>query len=704
MKIKILLPVLAMFIGFSSCVSQEDTISSKETNPSKIEVANNMVTTADYTVPIQEGYTTTVSYKGMLLARTSTPMTIKVPKEAVSRGDDNIDIQYAKGVELVPFTNLWQTVLFEDSKNGDDDYNDLVFHTNYQTKGNNLTVGIQPIALGSTKVIKLGFIWSNGGASGEVIVCGNCRTDLFPSTSGELKGFINTRNYDCHYDIFAREINVKLVDAEKSVNVEWFIEVDKNIRIYAVNQSKNPCIGANNTPYGFALTSVNSNGSNPVATTGDTKEWKAIVPQKPADLKTWAYMPEQKKVPADAMDFKDYKSWVPIAGFNFICKKGETCSNEINGQQGLTIFVEGTLQLRSYYGANATIIVLPGGTLTLGSPTTLLDITILNYGNLNLKGSVIGKGAIVKTTNDLVDNSVRVDPNGTLYVEKGLNVDKKLEVYYGGKVYAESISMENGSLNCEGTLVCESTINAGSLNMTKGNLFASSLYSQGDIYLTTKSKLTIFDGLSCKNYKSDSESMAYIGCMLSCEQNVVVDGSTLSVKGQLYANTFKLNNAVLNMMSGGIAQGASFTINSLPRTRLNVLGKEMAAILFLDFFSDTSDWSQTFVGNWGLNATTINSKYDAWSSITLENNVTTNWRKIIIPKSDCCTGYQPPITEDNGAAWFAYPTEIININTCYNFDKWIKGDFDFEKKPGAKVFDINNDKPAIGKQIKIYAM
>ncbi|MEG2599993.1 MAG: hypothetical protein RSA66_11030, partial [Muribaculaceae bacterium] len=332
------------------------------------------------------------------------------------------------------------------------------------------------------------------------------------------------------------------------------------------------------------------------------------------------------------------------------------------------------------------------------------DITILNYGNLNLKGSVIGKGAIVKTTNDLVDNSVRVDPNGTLYVEKGLNVDKKLEVYYGGKVYAESISMENGSLNCEGTLVCESTINAGSLNMTKGNLFASSLYSQGDIYLTTKSKLTIFDGLSCKNYKSDSESMAYIGCMLSCEQNVVVDGSTLSVKGQLYANTFKLNNAVLNMMSGGIAQGASFTINSLPRTRLNVLGKEMAAILFLDFFSDTSDWSQTFVGNWGLNATTINSKYDAWSSITLENNVTTNWRKIIIPKSDCCTGYQPPITEDNGAAWFAYPTEIININTCYNFDKWIKGDFDFEKKPGAKVFDINNDKPAIGKQIKIYAM
>ena len=72
--------------------------------------------------------------------------------------------------------------MFEDTQNGDYDYNDLIIHVKHQTdlpwaKEESLeTIEIQPIALGSTKTIKLGCILSDGSTH---MISDDVRTDLF---------------------------------------------------------------------------------------------------------------------------------------------------------------------------------------------------------------------------------------------------------------------------------------------------------------------------------------------------------------------------------------------------------------------------------------------------------------------------------------------------------------------------------------------
>ena len=86
--------------------------------------------------------------------------------------------------------NTWQVVAFEDSRKGDYDYNDLIIHVSWSIRENSYTIAVQPIALGSSKKIKLGFEKMDGNISSvdEVIVAEDCRKDLFEGK----EGFINT--------------------------------------------------------------------------------------------------------------------------------------------------------------------------------------------------------------------------------------------------------------------------------------------------------------------------------------------------------------------------------------------------------------------------------------------------------------------------------------------------------------------------------
>lgn len=53
-------------------------------------------------------------------------------------------------------------VCFEDSRSGDYDYNDLVIHVKYQWNGTRFGFGVHPIALGSTKEVRLGAVVYKG--------------------------------------------------------------------------------------------------------------------------------------------------------------------------------------------------------------------------------------------------------------------------------------------------------------------------------------------------------------------------------------------------------------------------------------------------------------------------------------------------------------------------------------------------------------
>ena len=120
------------------------------------------------------------------------------------------------------------------------------------------TIEIQPIALGSTKTIKLGCILSDGSTH---MISDDVRTDLF---SGR-QGFINTVNDNdpIRYKLASTNIkNYAIPRTEKKAAwVAWFIEVDGK-RMYAassdIDYKSYDMVNKENMPYGLAVS--NNNG------------------------------------------------------------------------------------------------------------------------------------------------------------------------------------------------------------------------------------------------------------------------------------------------------------------------------------------------------------------------------------------------------------------------------------------------------------
>lgn len=185
-----------------------------------------------------------------------TPVTIEYIDNSGSKGQGfNGEDANTTGSHPYPFEEnsncLKQTVAFEDDINGGDhDYNDLVINATVliPTQGGELKMLINPLALGSTFSIKLGFRY-NG--TDYWITQSDCRSELF----GGAGGFLNTVK-DAplkKYPIIEKTFTVTEMTEDSAI--DWFIEV-KGTRLYAVNRFNKQWIDNKMLPYGFALTYV----------------------------------------------------------------------------------------------------------------------------------------------------------------------------------------------------------------------------------------------------------------------------------------------------------------------------------------------------------------------------------------------------------------------------------------------------------------
>ena len=204
----------------------------------------NCVTSEPFEVPVQEGCATYVMYGQDTVAIVTQPMTIQIPKgmKVSTKGStgDEISIEYEVLNDTdakIAYNKSWQAIMFEDTRSGDYDYNDLIIHVKHQTdlpwaKEESLeTIEIQPIALGSIKTIKLGCILSDGSVH---IISNDVRTDLFAGK----QGFINTVNDNTPIRYKLSPTNIKNYaiprTEKKAAWVAWFIEVDGK-RMYAAS-------------------------------------------------------------------------------------------------------------------------------------------------------------------------------------------------------------------------------------------------------------------------------------------------------------------------------------------------------------------------------------------------------------------------------------------------------------------------------------
>ncbi len=174
---KILLILAITFIG-ASCVNEDSAnlkLNLENLSPFTEEMA-----------PIKEGYTTQIFANDMLICETNIEMGYSFPKGATKKIDY---VQNKKDVIYGGWDENTFTAAFEDTRNGDNDYNDFVCYISRvkTNSGNNvkLDIYIQPVAYGAGTDLQFGITLPDGS---DTIISTNVRNDFFPVTNG----YVNT--------------------------------------------------------------------------------------------------------------------------------------------------------------------------------------------------------------------------------------------------------------------------------------------------------------------------------------------------------------------------------------------------------------------------------------------------------------------------------------------------------------------------------
>lgn len=236
--------------------------------------ATHFQTTEEFIVPVRDGYVTQVSIGGEVVAEAVSPMTILLPKSSFTKSASGPQLsyvpmeEYPNDIVLENRFKLYQVVCFEDSKVGDYDYNDLVIHVLYKVVGNKFGFAVQPIALGSTKSIKLGCVVYKGNTflyKGLITPEGkDCRQQYFESQDGFINTVgtkVNQKNGGWHSYLGSTIRNWKLdkIADAGAMRVEWYIEVDNGVELYALSTDYlNKSFDKNGMPYGLVITGTGS--------------------------------------------------------------------------------------------------------------------------------------------------------------------------------------------------------------------------------------------------------------------------------------------------------------------------------------------------------------------------------------------------------------------------------------------------------------
>ena len=131
--------------------------------------------------------------------------------------------------EQIPHgSKIWHVIAFEDTREGDSDYNDLIIHSLFEVKNNKAYVYIHPIAYGAKKSISLGFeIYDNKKNKIGERLYQNVKQELFDDTSND---FINTIDYDrCYFETFDKNEFTACKNGTGNYTIVWYIICDKKV-------------------------------------------------------------------------------------------------------------------------------------------------------------------------------------------------------------------------------------------------------------------------------------------------------------------------------------------------------------------------------------------------------------------------------------------------------------------------------------------
>src|SRR5574344_823507 len=268
-------------IILSSC-SKELKVDNGPSNKNGNDVEH-FITSESFAIPVKDGFVTIVKLGSDTLAVANKPMRILIPKgieQTKSQFVSNIGVEYVPTKEYknevgqnVNWCEFNQLVCFEDTVEGDYDYNDFVFRVKYgfamDAYGFYFGFCIQPIALGSSKYFDLGCIVYEDDAVvyDGLVTGGGCRNSFF----NDQKGFINTsvskqinqtingkiaswHEFDEHTSL---RWGMSLFDVLQPVRVEWYIQLQDGTKLFALSTKYvDQSFDKNHLPYGLITTNT----------------------------------------------------------------------------------------------------------------------------------------------------------------------------------------------------------------------------------------------------------------------------------------------------------------------------------------------------------------------------------------------------------------------------------------------------------------
>lgn len=243
--------ILASVLTLMSACSKNDMPFSYENINANLD---EYLTDKTVSVEVPTGSIAVVTMGSDTLAVSSTSLDVVVPKyitptidyvyasssaKAISRANI-VDPSLYSQLEKKQNQAYWQVLAFEDSKNGDYDYNDLILHNRYIIQNNQLIICIHPVAYGATKTINYGYeVYTKSGDTYTLIgkdEISDVRKNLFLDQTNS--GFINTESYQRHYDgyTYTKTFDNCTKNLADYYIVSYIYTTDNSDKIYAINR------------------------------------------------------------------------------------------------------------------------------------------------------------------------------------------------------------------------------------------------------------------------------------------------------------------------------------------------------------------------------------------------------------------------------------------------------------------------------------
>lgn len=261
-KIKNFMILIASLFLLSYCNNKNlyDEESNDNTMPNSMQELKVDVPTGKYAVLLFGGDTLAVCTESTTIMAPNVSASTVSKSSSRAYGANDITINYLDATgssnKIENKQQVFQVVAFEDSKVGDYDYNDLIFHAKIYHKGNERSIFFDPIAMGAKKNIALGcVITMSNGTPWDNIIFDNTRAELFDGREGYINTLAGQELYK--YET-AKKIILPSTLKGDIKSVDWYINVDKNQKLFAVSNNYKYS-DDNNRPFGLVFTSINKN-------------------------------------------------------------------------------------------------------------------------------------------------------------------------------------------------------------------------------------------------------------------------------------------------------------------------------------------------------------------------------------------------------------------------------------------------------------